>query len=112
MFNESDLHGRFCDERLVFGGIAEMDATTEELTYAGDRFQREVGGPTLFSMDKLKAKLLQRGCKEDRNLWRGGQRKRGWLGVKIVEATVTVGDPKPVDSVDSSSALVPEKTFG
>jgi phage/plasmid-associated DNA primase len=104
MFNESDLHGRFCEERLVFGGIGEMDTTTEELTIAGERFQREVGGPTLFTMEKLKARLLQRGCQEDRNLWRGGQRKRGWLGVKILEATVTLGGGKGVvDSVDSTS---------
>lgn len=91
MFNESDLHGRFCEERLVFGGITEMDASTEELTTAGERFQRETGGPTLFSMEKMKARLLQRGCQENRNLSRGGQRKRGWLGVKILGATVTVG---------------------
>ena len=111
MFNESDLHGRFCEERLVFGGITEMDTTTEELTIAGERFQREVGGPTLFSMEKLKARLLQRGCQENRNLWRGGQRKRGWLGVKILEATVTVGRVAAlVDSVDSTSALVPGKS--
>ena len=90
MFNESDLHGRFCEERLVFGGLTEMDVTTEELTVAGERFQRELGGPSLFSMDKLKSRLLQHGCREDRNLWRFGQRKRGWLGVKIQEATVTV----------------------
>jgi len=104
MFNESDLHGRFCDERLVFGPITEMDATTEELMIAGERFQREVGGPTLFNMDKLKARLLQRGGQENRNLWRGGQRKRGWLGVKILEATVTLGGAKAVvDSVDGTS---------
>ena len=104
MFNESDLHGRFCEERLVFGSIAEMDASTEELTTAGERFQRETGGPTLFSMEKMKARLLQRGCQENRNLSRGGQRKRGWLGVKILGATVTIGDGKGVvDSVDSTS---------
>src|SRR5262249_11676693 len=109
MFKESDLHGRFCDERLVFGDVGEFNATTEELTIAGERFQREVGGPTLFSMEKLKIRLLQRGCQENRNLWRGGQRKRGWLGVKILEATVTIGHPsEPVDSVDSTSTLVPK----
>jgi hypothetical protein len=87
-----------------------MNATTEELTTAGERFQREVGGPCLFSMEKLKARLLQRGCKEDRNLWRGGQRKRGWLGVKIFETTITVG-PKtePVASLDRVPAVVSEK---
>jgi hypothetical protein len=96
---------------LVFGGVGEIDATTEDLTIAGERFQREVGGPTLFSMEKLKARLLQRGCQENRNLWRGGQRKRGWLGVKILQATVTVGERAHlVDSVDSTSALVPEKS--
>jgi phage/plasmid-associated DNA primase len=111
MFNESDLHGRFCEERLVFGGITEMDATTEELTRAGESFQRETGGPTLFSMEKMKTRLLQRGCQENRNLSRGGQRKRGWLGVKILEATVTVGGrTDPVDSVDTTSALVPGKS--
>jgi phage/plasmid-associated DNA primase len=112
MFNESDLHGRFCEERLVFGNVTEMNATTEDLTIAGERFQREIGSPTLFSMDKLKARLLQRGCQENRNLWRGGQRKRGWLGVKIFEATVTVAAGKEaVDSVDGTSTLVPEKNF-
>jgi D5 N terminal like len=112
MFNESDLHGRFCEERLLFGNVTEMDATTEELTSAGERFQREIGSPTLFSMDKLKARLLQRGCQENRNLWRGSQRKRGWLGVKILEATVTVGPSKEVvDSVDGTSPLVPEKNL-
>jgi hypothetical protein len=111
MFSESDLHGRFCEERLVFGGITEMDATTEELTRAGESFQRETGGPTLFSMEKMKTRLLQRGCQENRNLSRGGQRKRGWLGVKILEATVTVGGrTDPVDSVDTTSALVPGKS--
>lgn len=111
MFNESDLRGRFCEERLVFGGITEMDATTEDLTRAGESFQRETGGPTLFSMEKLKTRLLQRGCQENRNLWRGGQRKRGWLGVKILEATVTVGKRSDlVDSVDSTSVSVPRKT--
>jgi phage/plasmid-associated DNA primase len=108
MFKESDLHGRFCEERLVFGGITEMDATTEELISAGERFQHEVGGPTLFSMDKLKIRLLQRGCQENRNLWRGGHRKRGWLGVKILEATVVVGGRTV--AVDSTSTLVPGKT--
>jgi P4 family phage/plasmid primase-like protien len=107
MFNESDLHGRFCEERLVFGDISDMDATTEELTMAGERFQRETGAPTLFSMEKLKARLLQRACKEDRNLCRGGQRKRGWLGVKLLGAT---GGAGAVDSMDSSSALAPRKT--
>ena len=112
MFNESDLHGRFCDERLVFGPITDMNATTEELMTAGERFQREVGGPSLFSMDKLKTRLLQRGCQENRNLWRGGQRKRGWLGVKILEATVTVGTRKePVDSMDRVPAIVSEKNL-
>jgi phage/plasmid-associated DNA primase len=91
MFKESDLHGRFCEERLVFGSTSEMDATTEELTMAGERFQREVGGPTLFSMEKLRIRLLQRRCQENRNLSRNGQRKRGWLGVKLLEATVNVG---------------------
>ena len=113
MFKESDLHGRFCEERLVFGGIGEMDATTEELTLAGERFQREVGGPTVFSMEKLKIRLLQRGCQENRNLWRGGQRKRGWLGVKILAAIITIGPrSEAVDSVDSTSTLVPEKSSG
>jgi hypothetical protein len=103
MFKESDLHGRFCEERLVFGAISEMDATTEELTLAGERFQREVGGPTLFSMEKLKARLIQRGCQENRNLWRNGQRKRGWLGVKVFEAS----PPNVfVDSMDRGSTLV------
>jgi len=91
MFKESDLHGRFCDERLVFGGISEMNATSEELTTAGERFQRETGAPTLFSMEKLASRLKQRRCQENRNLSRNGQRKRGWLGVKILEATVAVG---------------------
>ena len=110
MFRESDLHGRFCEERLVFGALTEMDATSEELTLAGERFQREVAGPTLFSMEKLKIRLAQRGCQENRNLWRGGQRKRGWLGVRILEGTVTVGErSKVVDSVDSTSRSVPEK---
>lgn len=103
MFKESDLHGRLCEERLVFGGTSEMDATTEELTLAGERFQREVGGPTLFSMDKLKTRLIQRGCQENRNLSRAGQRKRGWLGVKVLEAT----PPNVVvDSMDRGCALV------
>ena len=110
MFNESDLHGRFCEERLVFGPITDMDATTEELTIAGERFQREVGGPSLFSMEKLKIRLQQHGCQENRNLWRGGQRKRGWLGVKLFQATVTVGSKtEPEDSVDRVPALVSEK---
>jgi hypothetical protein len=113
MFKESDLHGRFCEERLVFGGIGEIDATTEELTLAGERFQREVGGPTLFSMEKLKIRLVQRGCREDRNLWRGDQRKRGWLGVKILQLIVTVGHRSDaVDSVDTTSTLVPRKSSG
>ena len=113
MFKESDVHGRFCDERLVFGAIADMDATTEELILAGERFQREVGGPCLFSLDKLKARLAQRGCQENRNLWRGGQRKRGWLGVKILEATVIMGTRKePVDSVDRVPAVVSERNLG
>ena len=113
MFHESDLHGRFCDERLVFGAIADNYATTEELTNAGERFQREVGGPTLFSMDKLKVRLLERGCQETRNLWRGGQRKRGWLGVKIVETTipmVIIGRHKSVDSMDGVPALLPNNS--
>lgn len=111
MFKESDLHGRFCDERLLFGGISEMDATTEELTVAGERFQREVGGPTLFSMEKLKIRLLQRGCQENRNLTRNGQRKRGWLGVKLLEANVTLDTRSgPVDNVDGTSTLVSKKT--
>jgi hypothetical protein len=109
MFKESDLHGRFCDERLIFGSISEMDATTEELTLAGERFQREVGGPTLFSMEKLKIRLLQRGCQENRNLWRNGERKRGWLGVKLQQATIVVGKEPAVDSVDGTSTLVSEK---
>jgi hypothetical protein len=91
MFKESDLHGKFCEERLVFGGVGELDATTEDLIAAGEQFQREVGGPTLFSMDKLRIRLLQRGCEENRNLKREGQRKRGWLGVKILQATVSIG---------------------
>jgi hypothetical protein len=97
----------------VFGGIAEMDATTEDLTLAGERFQRVVGGPTLFSMEKLKIRLPQRGCQENRNPSRNGQRKRGWLGVKNLEATVTVGGrSEDVDSVDSTSVLVPENLPG
>lgn len=91
MFNESDLHGRFCEERLAFGAISELDATTEELTTAGERLQRETGAPTLFSMEKLQSRLLQRGCQKSRNLWRGGQRRVGWLGVKIPEATIAAG---------------------
>jgi hypothetical protein len=110
MFKESDVHGRFCDERLVFGPTADMDATTEELIAAGERFQRELGGPCLFSMDKLKPRLLERGCQENRNLTRAGQRKRGWLGVKILEATITTGtEKKPVDSVDGVPQIVSKK---
>jgi hypothetical protein len=36
LFYESDLHGRFCDERLGFGGVTELDATNDELRIAGD----------------------------------------------------------------------------
>lgn len=112
MFRESDLHGRFCDERLVFGPITDMTATTEELTIAGERFQREVGGPCLFTMTKLKPQLLQRGCQENRDLSRAGQRKRGWLGVKLLEATIIVGTRKePLDSLDRVPALVSEKNL-
>jgi hypothetical protein len=61
-------------------------------------------------MDKLKSRLVQRGCRENRNLTRGGQRKRGWLGVKILEATVTIGtEKKPVDSVDGVPQIVSKK---
>jgi phage/plasmid-associated DNA primase len=91
MFNESDLHGRFCQERLKFGSLTEFEATTEELTRAGDSFQRECSIPTVFDMAKLSTELLKRSCIKTDNLWRGGQRKRGWLGVKVWEAELQIG---------------------
>jgi hypothetical protein len=95
LFYDSDLHGRFCDERLGFGGVTELDATNDELRIAGEAFQREFGIPTLFDKTKLEKELKARGCQESRNLGRSSpsgqqERKRGWLGVKVLQAKLVI----------------------
>ncbi|MBZ5596860.1 MAG: hypothetical protein LAN83_00945 [Acidobacteriia bacterium] len=81
MFRESDLHARFCDERLEFG--PELTESSENLISACEWFLKETGVPVVFSMVKLAANLRERKCTESTNVKIAGLRKRGWVGVKL-----------------------------
>jgi hypothetical protein len=92
MFHETDLHGRFVDERLQFGPHSEYQVSTEELLNAGQAFERESGIPMAFDIGRVAVLLEERKCVQDRNIYLNGKRCRGWRGVRLVpEQRITVG---------------------